>query len=80
MSLYRVLERQAEPTTNVAFHRTVRRDFPWLEPPPPSRGDVNIFDVRAGTATQWDWAESVWAAWSSRHPTIREWLDAPDPS
>lgn len=74
MSLCRVLERGAPPESATRFLASITRDFPWLEPPA-SLGDVTVFDVRAGTATQLDWARSVWQAWSPYHDTVRGWLD-----
>jgi hypothetical protein len=70
------LRRDGAPHTAVPFLTTIRRDFPWLEPPP-SLGGVTVFDVLAGTATQWEWAQAVWQAWSPQHNTIRTWLDQP---
>lgn len=74
MSLCRVLERDAPPESAVAFLTTIRRDFPWLEPPE-SLGGITVFDVLAGAASQLDWAAEVWRAWSPWHDTVRGWLD-----
>jgi hypothetical protein len=74
MSLCRVLERDAPPDSAVRFLATIRGDFPWLAPPEP-RGRLTVFDVLAGTATQLDWAQDVWQAWSPWHDTVRGWVD-----
>ena len=50
--------------------------FPWLTPPA-SLGEVTVLDVLAvhpaesGAAVR-RWAESVWGAWSTHQPAIRE--------
>ena len=74
MSLCRVLERDAPPDSAARFLGTIRGDFPWLPPPEP-RGRLTVFDVLAGTATQLEWAEDVWQAWSPWHDTVRGWVD-----
>ena len=76
-----VLERGLDPAraTRARRHYT-HRDFPWLEPPA-SQGEVTVLDVLDArdlaehVARVERWARSVWDAWSSRHDTIRRWLD-----
>ncbi len=53
--------------------------YPWLVPPEvPARYSVQMV-IEAQTATDHLaavrlWAESVWQAWATHHPTVRQWL------
>ena len=56
------------------------REYPLLEPRPAAY-PVTVRDVvqageRSRPAVIDDWAISTWAAWSSHHATLRDWLAA----
>jgi len=56
------------------------REYPLLEPSPAAY-PVTVRDVieaggRSRPAVVDDWAISTWAAWSSHHATLRQWLAA----
>jgi len=84
LSLHLILERgfpspQATEAIRKALEHAER--FVWLDPPP-SLGTITVLDVRKARDIAeherlvWQWARSVWAAWSSHHETIRQWAVA----
>jgi Family of unknown function (DUF5946) len=56
------------------------REYPLLQPRPAANlvtvREVVQADERSRPAVINDWAISTWAAWSSHHATLREWLAA----
>ncbi len=81
ISLHLILERDyASEQATEAIRQVLRRQVPffWLEPPP-SMGAITVLEVHAAESLEqheklvWQWARSVWMAWSPHHDTIREW-------
>jgi Family of unknown function (DUF5946) len=56
-----------------------KKELVWLEPPL-HRGEITIRDVHAAREARaharrvWDWAGSVWSAWSEHRTTVRSWV------
>jgi hypothetical protein len=81
VSLHLVLERAVDHSTatgilpQLAAHKET---FHWLEPPD-SLGELTVNQVLAATSAVEhrkavvDWANSVWQAWATHHPVIRNW-------
>jgi hypothetical protein len=81
ISLHLLLERDfTSPQATEAIREALQRQarFVWLEPPP-TMGSITVLDVRGASDVAehqrlvWQWARSVWAAWSPHHGTIRKW-------
>lgn len=75
------LERNLPPAKyEKAMPYFVRREYPWLEPPP-LPAEYSVRDLYAAPdpvergAIAERYAHAVWRAWSAHHPTVRGWLD-----
>ena len=83
MVLAAVLERGfpvADAVAAMPGWLTGKPAWPWLEPPAgPYAATIQAVSL-AGDRPELEsqvrrWAESVWAGWSERQPTVRRWLD-----
>jgi hypothetical protein len=81
MTLCLFLEHGTDPALGATLHRRmVERPVFHLLQAPTHRGTFTCSDIPvSGSAERareavYDWARSVWAAWSTHHEVVREWL------
>jgi hypothetical protein len=82
MSLCLVLERgmpMEKATRALAAAVNSGGPYAWL-PPPASRGDVTVADVRRAASAKdhaemvGKWASAAWTAWAPHHGQVHSWL------